>query len=250
MPAQPLTSFRNVQAFTFVPGSVFMRPALAPHVLKVIEYWAFAEWNILRIGASCLHGDLRVATEMLQAIDSQAGQRAAILAAAKTVLDAAHWPLFEAAFLSTLASRAVRNKFAHHLWGTSADLPEALLLQDVKNANSELAKRMERVFQRIAEGVGPAAAVEHVGTIDRSGIFVWRQPDLETEVANAARANFVMANLERMIDRFRAGQPTDSIRTQLLSDPITRQRFDKASNQASDAVPQSEPPQDGRKKSS
>jgi hypothetical protein len=227
MPGQPLATFPDVKSFTFGPGSVFKRPKLAPYIMLILEHWAFTEWGILRIGASCVGGDLTIATAMLQAVDSQAAQRSAILAAAKSMLDDEHWIIFEAAFFSILPSRAIRNKFAHHLWGVSNDLPDALILQDTRHANLELAKRVKRVQQRIADGVAPVFAGER--DVNRGEMFVWREADFKKEVENAARAGLVISNLDLMIGAFQNGRATDSIRSRLLKDPLIQQRIQKSS---------------------
>lgn len=143
MTAKPLSHIKNVANISFAPGSVGKRPKLAPHVMHVIELWSFADARLLFIGRHCLGGNAFVSTAMMQSIDSQTAQRAMVLAGVKQTLPASKFKLFDAAFHTTLGSRKVRHQFAHHYWGTSDDLPDALLIQDPKHAHNEMAARIQ-----------------------------------------------------------------------------------------------------------
>ena len=227
MTGQPLARFKDVTSFTFVPGSVFKRPILAPYVMVVIERWSLAETSMFNIASDALHAEPVIATAMLQAIDNQAAQRLAVLAAAKAVLDADDWLLFEAAFYTTNPSRNARNQFVHYLWGTSDQLPGALLLFDPKYSTLDRAKRIKRVSKRIKRGVHPVFAGER--SIDVTGISVWREADFKCEAKNAERAQQVIADLGHLVSAKRVDQPTDSIRKRLLNDSLVQQRLHRAS---------------------
>ena len=228
MPAQPLSSFSKSKAkdLTFAPGSLFKRPELTPYILRVIENWSFTEWGILMLGCECLQGDRVAVTAMLQAIESQLARHTAILAAVETLLDKEHFIFFCAAFRSIGPSRNTRNKFVHHAWGTSDDLPDALLLQDVKIANLEFSKHVKLARHSLASGGDPV-----IRSIDRSEIFVWREPDFEKEVEDAEQARSIISDLSGMVWAFLNGRPTDAIRTRLSKNPLVEQRIRKAKTQ-------------------
>ena len=229
MSGQPLAKFNDVNHLSFAPGSVFQRPSLAPHVMLVIEQWSFTEARILLILKHCLGGDPTVTSAVLLSIDSQAAQRSAILAAAKAVLNEEYGLLFQSSFLSTLASRNTRHRFAHHLWGVSDDLPDALLLQDPKDFHTALAQRVKRVAAREKAGIYPAG--EDVRSLDRSGMSVWRERDFLEEVDAAKRADTVVAHLESLVASVQNGSSVDSILQWLLKDPLIQQRLQKAKTQ-------------------
>lgn len=226
MSGQPLAKFKNVNHLSFAPGSVFQRPSLAPHVMFVIEKWSFTEAKILLILKHCLGGDPTVTSAVLLSIDSQAAQRSAILAAAKAVLNEEHGLFFQTAFLSTLASRSTRHRFAHHLWGISDDLPDALLLQDPKDFHTALAQRVKRVAAREKAGIHPAG--EDARSVDRSGMSIWRERDFLEEVDSAKRAGTVIAHLEGLVSSVQKGTATDSTLQWLLQDPLIQQRLQRA----------------------
>jgi len=192
-----------------------------------IELWSDIELRIFSMVSQCLKAEPIIATAMLQAVDNQAAQRAAILAAAKSVLDDEHGSLFEAAFFSTFASRNVRHQFVHHLWGISDQLPDALLMEDPKYFHMNMAKRLKRVDERIKKGVHPVLAGEFL--VERTGMYVWRERDIKDEINNALRAQKIMAHLASMVGAQQAHRSTDSMRKWLLKDPLIQQRLQKAS---------------------
>ncbi len=81
-----------------------------------------------------LHADFRTVHEMLYALRSTDARRQVIQAAAEEALNENEEDLrlFNAVKKCTTASRAIRNDFAHKLWGVSPELPEALLLSSPK----------------------------------------------------------------------------------------------------------------------
>src|SRR5690349_17533807 len=223
MACQPLTAFKGIERVTFFPGSVFKRPVLAPYVMEVIERWSISETNLFNIAADVLHVEPVIATVMLQAVDNQAAQRAAVLAAAKAMLAPNDWLLFEAAFYTTNQSRSVRNQFVHHIWGTADELPQALLLIDPRFASLDRAKRIKRVDARVRRGINPALAGER--NFDFSGVMVWREADFATESRNACRAQIIIAELSHLVSALKHGHSTDSIRKRLENDEQVLQRL-------------------------
>lgn len=229
MPGQPLSTFRGIDDLTFGPGSVFQRPTLAPSVMLVIERWAQIESMLLLMVNDCLRSDPIVATAMLHAVDSQAAQRASILAAVKAVLPPDDWALFQAGFNTTLPSRIVRNQFVHDQWGVSPQLPDALLLLSLKASNAEHAKRIVRVAERMRNGGHGVMSGET--TVNPEGASVWRENDFQSACVDAERAQVVMSRLWHLVARHQSGRSTDSTRQWLLREPAIQQRIQKANKQ-------------------
>jgi hypothetical protein len=193
--------------------------------MEVIERWSVSETNLFGIVADVLHVEPVIATVMLQAVDNQAAQRAAVLAAAKAVLAPFDWLLFEAAFYTTNPSRNVRNQFVHHMWGTAEELPQALLLLDPRFASLDRARRIKRVDERVRRGVNPALAGER--NFDFSGVMVWCEDDFKAESQSACRAQLIIAELSHLVSALKLGHSTDSIRKRLENDQQVQQRLRK-----------------------
>jgi hypothetical protein len=225
MPGQPLSTFPKVDEATFGPGSVFQRPSLAPHVMRVVEAWAAIEATTLLIVNDCIPSSKIVATAMLQAVDSQSGQRAAVLAAVKAVVPPADWRLFEAGMLSTAASRQVRHQFVHNQWGIAPMLPDALLLLDVRHRVREHANRIVRVEEKLRKGVSVHVAAEE---FNPEGTSVWRESDLKVAVKDAERADRITSELWQFVSNQQQGRANTSVRRRLKADPLIKQRLAKA----------------------
>lgn len=230
MAGQPLSNFPKIQSFRFLAGSLSLKPELARLVMLVIETWSSAEARTFGMVANILQTEPVIATAMLQAVDNMQAQRDAILAGAKAVLMAEEWAVFEAAFLSTNASRNARNRFVHHVWGVTDDLPNALLLHEPKYFHVDRSSSIKRAREIARTPVMNATYKD--AEINRDGITVWRAGDLAIEVNAANRAHRIMAILEVMIVRRVCSQSTDSIRKLLLNDPITQQRMHSQSKKA------------------
>jgi len=230
MPAQPLGKTKAVKHMTFGAGALRSRPDLAIHVAAVIESWASAEARLLGIVAYLLKADPDVAVAMLLTVESQATQRAIVLAAAGSVLKPRDLSLFTAVVRSTVLSREIRNHFAHHLWGVSAELPDALLLVDPKHRNITLAalEKWRRAKQTEGRDAGPQP-----NSVDRSDIYVWREPELEEAhmAALSAASNFTLLTILVARD-FPTDETGEAIRRQLSAIPYVRRQLQLESQQS------------------
>lgn len=207
-----LSRFKGVHDLYFNDGFAEARPTLAKYVMQVIAAWSIADAYLLFMGRALLGGDSNalVATAAFQAVDNQTAQRSMVGAAAKAALPNDAWVLFEEAMNSTSHSRRVRHYFAHHIWITSDDLPDALLLQDPKDVNKEIAMRQ---------------TVERTEAIDRSTVFVWREHDFIKAVADAKRARTLVAQLESFVGSHLRGKPNEAIRQLLMNDHAIAQKI-------------------------
>lgn len=222
MPARPLGRKKGVSDLAFGPGAVWERPTLARHVMSVIAAWSSAESHFLRIGAKLLTGRPDVAMAMLLSIESQATQRNVIRATARQVLREQDFNLLNAVCEAASPSRRVRHGFAHHVWGTSPQLLDDLLLLDPKQHSTSLAAYEKWVHEKGRTGV---QAEPESGAIDRSQIFRWNEKDLSEAHRDALRSsnNFIL--LGAMVASEFSGPLSDTIRQQLLMDPKIRDQF-------------------------
>ncbi|MDE2462647.1 MAG: hypothetical protein KGO02_02885 [Alphaproteobacteria bacterium] len=175
---------------------------------------------------------------MYEALSGGEARRAAIMGAASVALPEEDFLLFQAVDKVLTPSRRVRNKFAHHIWGASTELPNRLLLID-----PEALREFE--VQKAGEKYGVQPEYD---PFDRSRILVWKRADLE-EVRTAAHAGLVI--LGELYHGLAESYPDVAIsvqgRQQLLSRPAIEQAFQQMCRQRTPATPQ---PKHGKKRSS
>lgn len=216
----PLSSVTGVEHVLFAPGSIAKRPELAAGITQVIETWSWCDARMLYIGRQCLGGNALVSTAALQAVKNQDAQKAMVFAAVRASVDVDHAAVFEAAVNSTNRSRTVRHQFAHHYWGISDDLPNALILLDPRDLHVEIATRLQLQIRK------------HAGQEDRTRMFVWRQQDVDEAAASAKRAHEIMSLCEGMIHRLTRGLEVVAIRRRLLEDSEIERRYQGQSRTA------------------
>jgi hypothetical protein len=246
VPGQPLSKFSKGKGLNFGPPSSWKRPLLLKYVMLVIEHWSTTELRLLLILRHCLGGDPTIAAEMLLAIENQNIQRTVIMTATKAVLPKDDWPLVEAAFMSMNASRNVRNRFAHHIWGVADDMPDALLLLDPKDMAILMAQLVKQAAINKMAGKEPAP-VDIDDILDRSKVMVWREKDFQLECDIAHRASTITDVISKFIFMTKNGQSADSIRQSLLSDPLIQERLRKQSPQKSPEARPIDSPKTDRK---
>lgn len=98
--------------------------------MQVIESASELEASILRLFVILLGGNETVAASVYLALDSAGPKTAAIAAVAKVVLNEKQQLVLTAIQKMERTNRKARDKFAHHTWAFSKDLPDAILLVD------------------------------------------------------------------------------------------------------------------------
>lgn len=210
VPAQLLGNRSKITNFAFAAGKAFLnRPRLAPLAMQVIEIWATAEATIAGIVTEIVGSEPDVAVAMLQAVDSQAVQRDMVLAAAKQVLKADDYRLFDVAFSTINASRKVRHRFVHHMWGYSSSLPDALALVDPKYYNRHSAEQKKA----LKENKTPPL-------LDLSQVYIWKQRHFEEEIKSAERALYVVQSLQDIALWKHGWQRGKQLRKRLTYEPL------------------------------
>lgn len=104
-------------------------PAIQSLVLRTISSWSLIDQQLGIIAANCLRANARVIIEMLNAIVSTEGRRAALCSIVASRLgDSEDGTLFNAIEKCVNSRRKTRNLYVHWLWGICKQLPDRLIL--------------------------------------------------------------------------------------------------------------------------
>lgn len=148
---QPLSNMK-VNKFVFIDSDVTVKqPNLCAKIMKVIAIWSDIETKYTQIATTCLNSDFLTVNNMLQAISSSEGKRAAIKAAVKSAYPQ-HFDIFEAVEKVIKPSRDRRNEFAHHVWVNAPGVPDSICLVDPKHIASQGAE---------SKPIGPNVKIIH-----------------------------------------------------------------------------------------
>lgn len=235
MPPQPLSSFRRKKP---IPASIdYNAPALRPNqaaqIMRIIAIWSHIDQLLTIMTTTFLKTDFETVTAMLAAITSSAGKRAAIKAAAQSALKNKpdDLKLFEAVLSVTKASRERRHEYAHHLWGHTEEIKDAILLVDPKymaehHAKSESAT--QRWLQRpTAFTIFDNDTRPEFPNLDDSKIMVHRDKNIAEDLKQAQAAYGMFFNLRFVLSSHPA---SDHMRRELLRLPPLKQALQSPCN--------------------
>ena len=135
-------------------------PDLALLVAEVISSWSNVEAFHLNLFINLMGGKKDKAAKIFLSLESRSARLSAIRAIAAD-LPEKHRNLLNAILSISRSYSKARDKIAHHVWGDSHDLPDALLLVDPKYADFE--------------------------TLDRSKVFVYRKNDFQRIIKDNER---------------------------------------------------------------
>ena len=231
---QPLSTFPITVAGKPVqwdPGALSKHPKFAAQVLETIAIWSHNDQFLAQIITNFLSSDVELVSAILREIRREA-VTSSIDAAAKLRLGDDHYRLFAASLATTKGSRNRRDEFAHHIWGTSDALPDALILADPRDLNKEIAGFMGPLHR--GQNVAPVYA--NGLPWDSSKYYVYKSKDLEVSLAEATRARKVIGLLCQMsqinqpfFDQVRFSSTCD----ELMADPLIQQALDVRSKRKS-----------------
>jgi hypothetical protein len=108
------------------------RPDLAILVSEAINSWSQVEAFLLRLFVALLGGNSALSAKIYLALEIQTAKTAALAEAVKNLSDPAKQQLVKAVVAISKTNQKHRDKLAHHVWGISPHLPDALLLADPK----------------------------------------------------------------------------------------------------------------------
>jgi hypothetical protein len=243
MGPQPLSRVKRNASTLFDPEALLKGPELAKYPMTVIARWGSIDRFLAELLVVMLRStDLAVGMAMFQALTSGEARRAALLAAGAEALNPGSDDhcLFQAVLNVIAPSRNRRNDFAHHLWGISSDLPNALLLVDPKIWVKQ--STLAEVYERALSDPNPRwffnALTQMPPTrfIDHKNVQVFRERDFLEDVKAAQEADAYVLLLNFALDRQRFGDAkADQVRSTLLSAPRVRQEFQRLTTESARA---------------
>jgi hypothetical protein len=189
MPPQPLSRVRPKAIVMASPEAIELRPKLAPLIAEIIARWAYIEANIRTILSYILRAEAAPTAAMLYAVRSSSAQMDMIIAAGWAKLFDPKLEIFEAVIHTARSAGKKRNVIAHHVWGYTTELPEALLLVELE-AYSDMFVELQKAFE------SPAAGWPHLQT-DKERTLVYRENDFHeviTKLKTVSRCTTYLIN--------------------------------------------------------
>lgn len=175
-------------------------PQLAIAAIEAIGSWSNVEAFLLRLYVSLLGGAEELAADMYLSLETQSAKAQALQTVARKKLSEENLALLNAILAIAKTSQKSRDKLAHHVWGESPDLPDALLLID------------------------PKASAK--GDYSKENIYVYRMNDLTQIIATNDRIcgfglslGFILSDHPANLD--------NRLYDELCSEPEIRERLDR-----------------------
>lgn len=224
MAPQPLSRVNPKANIIFHPNVLLKTPALGVLPMTVISHWARIDAVLATLLSGMLKSDLMIGLAMYQRLMGGEARRSALDGAAKEALNESDYNLYLSVLKVIKPSRDRRNDFAHYMWASSPELPDALLLIDPKAVVKHLAQHDQFIINIPILGAHRAKLPE---TIDRSLVQVFRDTDLNAEIKAAEAAHGYVDTLKHV---FLGGFASDHMRQKLLSAPQIGQAFERLTN--------------------
>lgn len=165
--------------YLFGNEALINKPEFGSLVAAVIAGWAITETHLGRTFATMIGTKQPVTMSMYEAVRSFEIQRDLLRAAANDVLPKRYAALLDAALSVLTRAASDRNKFAHWVWGASADPAlDALFLVEPKH----FWKLAVAQIKHSKKGLGAVGALNYMATqpkLDREHIYVYRLRDLQ-----------------------------------------------------------------------
>lgn len=232
----PLSRVKPDAEIVVGPQALLLMPQFVPQIMRVVAQWAHIDGNLATIFSSLLTADVETATAVYQAFNGLEARRIALFKAAEKAVPEWQQIVLRTVWTATKASRDQRDRFVHHVWGSSRDVPDALLLMDssvVVDRNVSHRQRTPTEGNRFL--LTPA-------DFDRSQVFVYRKPDFDRAVREADAASWLVILMLGAV-----GMSASEVgRRQLLNEPQFQQAVAPLIREKSPEVQaQLHPPGDG-----
>ena len=189
---QPLSRVRPNADVTASIGALTNSPQFAMKVMTVIGYWAHIDGDLATIFSAFLKTEIPVGVAMYRALNGGATRRAVFLSAAEAALPRWKFLLTQAVIIANAGARAQRNDFAHHVWGRSDDLPDAMLLMPAEVVVDS------NLSHRIVHEVDGANVIIPKG-YDASAIMVYRDGDFDRAIEQTVAAQMRVIHLYQTV---------------------------------------------------
>jgi hypothetical protein len=224
---QPASRVKWNGNYQFGTETLTARPEFSGLVAAVIAGWAMTETHLGRTFAVLIGAKQPVTMTMYEAVRSFDVQRRLLLVAASEVLPKRYATLMDAALTVLIRAAQDRHKFAHWVWGASAD-PEldALLLVEPKHFWNLIVARIRRRNQLKIEWTAPHELMMQGSTkLNPEHIFVYRLKDLHDTRDRMERAYRIAEALRQLADS--NGSRRRVIYRWLCGEPDIRQALDR-----------------------
>jgi hypothetical protein len=191
---QPLSRVVPNADLNIGAGALSRVPQFSSLIMTVIANLAHLDGDWGTIFSRLLKSDIAVGTAVYQAFNGLEARRIALFAAADKALPEWQMIALRAVWSQTTAARAQRDRFAHHVWATSEQVPDALLLMDPSVVvERNISFRQQSV--ELPDGRGVIAPQN----FDHSRVFVYRQGDFERAAKEAQQAAWIVTLLHGAI---------------------------------------------------
>jgi hypothetical protein len=214
---QPLSRVRKNAGIAFGPGFLNERPELVPYIGFIIEQSSYAELQFSNAFYKVLGTTARSGFSIIDALRGRRQTMNVLDSVVVTNFTAIHDQNLVKAVLACYESVAGRRDIvAHHLWGISSDLPDALLLIHPKLYH----QTMSHVDD--ARRSGEVPKIESM-RFDYARIMVYRKSDFERLLNSIKEVHAILYAFNGWL-----GKPADERDEQyqwLSSQPLVHERL-------------------------
>lgn len=237
MGPQPLSRVKATASYNFKIPISAANVELGTIVLSTNNTNAVIDYMWSLIVVDLMHADPKSGSAMYQALSGAEARRAALIAVAIARLSPDDAELFQAVMKAVAAQRRRRNEFAHHLWGISPEIPDALLLADPAIFTEQQVGALvaNQQMQQTGRVVAPA-------NVDRSRIQVYRRKDLLEAHEEALTAYATVSDLGNGLHWGEGALIVEPERTQLLAQPLVGRALKSKNPRNAPGVPPERPP--------
>jgi hypothetical protein len=213
MSPNPASKIKWNGNYIFGNEVLLAKPQFGALVAATIAGWSMTETHLGRTFATLIGAKQPAAMRMYEAVRSFDIQRDLIRAAANEVLSVRYATLFDLSLNILTRAAADRNKFAHWVWGASADPDlDALFLVEPQHFWKLAVAQLQYWNARgkgSIERVGPVTFNMMQPKLAREHIFVYRINDLQKAHDRVERAY-------RIADKLRVLSGAKSDRRQII----------------------------------
>jgi hypothetical protein len=206
---QPASTVGDILTVEWGTEQIGRRPALAALVMELIAICAHTDITMAEILSICLKSGKQNGLAMYFAATSAEARNAMVQAAAENSLPRRDLRIFNRVRKVFKPTKDRRNEFVHHIWATSPQLPDGLLLVDPRD---ELAVRvgLEESTKRARRSTAPFSFEALLAKTP-----YYSKTDLEREVRDANNRAVLVSLVSKMLRE--KGTQRVQTRTRLIS---------------------------------
>ena len=210
MSIQPFPKGVEPATVNVTPDALLHRPEVSADVMRAISWWSMNDQLVALMAALCLSPThLGVVTSVLRDLSGAEAARSVVRSIVRHSLEPDDARLFAAMMTCVRQEQALRNKFAHWLWGVSDEIPQKLVIID------------PTTFQTLGDAVHAQLAGRGVSQgLKRKGLFVLSKNGAHIAVRAARQCNAWLWDFYALLPYALAGDPLADVgRSRLRSQP-------------------------------